>query len=574
MNMVNETAILIAHRLLDFEKTKGEINKERLISIIEKASAVDVIPGESIDKEYILQRLLSDLSIGEGSITSMSEDVDPWLYNERSNIKFKLWDRYKNYLLFKNSSFPINSLHDFTDKILDKCVNPKQQGSWDRRGMVVGHVQSGKTSNYVGLINKATDAGYKIIIVIAGTISSLRRQTQERIDEGFVGRNSSAYLRNKGENRIVGVGKHKDIDTSIYPLTSSYYLNGDEGDFNSKNLNNSNIPIGKNPVVFVIKKNKTILENLITWLGTTEEIKTINGRKKLLNVPALIIDDEADYASINTSKDINDVKTINKLIRVLLNLFDQNTFIGYTATPYANLFISQEYNDDLPAYIDGVEYFVGKDLFPEHFIINIKAAKNYVGASTLFGLEDPLSNEAKEPLDIFRPIYPEEYNPPFFEKINKNNKDELPDYLPESLKKAIKSFMLTCAIRRLRGQEKNHNSMLIHVALYVKWIDRVALLVNELIKKYNNYVEANDKSFFSELEELYQDDFVPTTHNVKKQLSYDDFLIKSHSWEDVKSEIRNAVKKIDVRAVHGLTSVSKLDYHNISNIDYIHYHRT
>ena len=265
------------------------------------------------------------------------------------------------------------------------------------------------------------------------------------------------------------------------------------------------------------------------------------------------------------------MKTINKLIRVLLNLFDQNTFIGYTATPYANLFISQEYNDDLPAYIDGVEYFVGKDLFPEHFIINIKAAKNYIGASTLFGLDDTSSNEVKQPLNIFRAIDPEEYNPPFFEKINKKNKDVLPEYLPESLKKAIKSFMLTCAIRRLRGQEKNHNSMLIHVALYVKWIDRVALLVNELIKKYNNYVEANDKRFFSELEKLYKNDYVSTTHDVIKQLNYKDLLINSHSWEDVKSEIRNAVKKIDVRAVHGVTSVSKLDYHNISNIDYNKY---
>jgi hypothetical protein len=101
----------------------------------------------------------------------------------------------------KDPSFPINDLDDFTDKILDKCYNPKESGSWDRRGMVVGHVQSGKTSNYVGLINKATDAGYKVIIVIAGTISSLRRQTQERIDEGYIGKSSSAYINNYGENK-------------------------------------------------------------------------------------------------------------------------------------------------------------------------------------------------------------------------------------------------------------------------------------------------------------------------------------------------------------------------------------
>lgn len=287
-----------------------------------------------------------------------------------------------------------------------------------------------------------------------------------------------------------------------------------------------------------------------------------------MNIPALIIDDESDYASVNTTKDINEVKTINKLIRVLLNLFDQNTFIGYTATPYANLFISQEYNEDLTTYVKGKEYFIGDDLFPKHFIVNIKAAKNYIGASTLFGLEDPNSQESTEPLDIFRPIYSEEYNPPLFEKINKHNKDDLPEYLPNSLKYAIKSFILTCAIRRLRGHEKKHNSMLIHVALYVKWIDRVALLVNELVKEFSNNIEANDIEFIEEMRNIFESDFKPTTENVLENLRYKDNRIKPHTWEEVKKEIRTSIKKFDVRAVHGTTSLSKIDYYNISNIDY------
>ncbi|WP_336126838.1 Z1 domain-containing protein [Mesoflavibacter sp. CH_XMU1422-2] len=567
MSNINETARMIAHSLLDHEKKNGEITEEKILSIIEKVSAIDIIPGQQINKEDLFEVLMSDLSIGQGSITSMTDDIEPWLNNEKANIDFELWNRYKLYLKEKDKSFPIPSLDDFTDKILDKCVNPKQKGSWDRRGMVVGHVQSGKTSNYVGLINKATDAGYKLIIVIAGTISSLRRQTQDRIDSGYIGRNSSLYLRNKGENRIKGVGKYK-VKTDIYPLTSSYYHKGDEGDFSTKQLHNSNIPIGKNPVVFVIKKNKTILENLIDWLSHNEDIKTVEGRKKLMNIPALIIDDESDYASVNTTKDINEVKTINKLIRVLLNLFDQNTFIGYTATPYANLFISQEYNEDLTTYVKGKEYFIGDDLFPKHFIVNIKAAKNYIGASTLFGLEDPNSEESTEPLDIFRPIYSEEYNPPLFEKINKHNKDNLPEYLPNSLKYAIKSFILTCAIRRLRGHEKKHNSMLIHVALYVKWIDRVAMLVNELIKEFTNNIEANDTEFIEEMRNIFESDFKPTTESVLENLRYKDNRIKTHTWEEVRKEIRTAIKKFDVRAVHGTASLSKLDYHNISNIDY------
>ncbi|WP_034061090.1 Z1 domain-containing protein [Lacinutrix jangbogonensis] len=570
MSKIDETARLFAHTLIEHEKEKGEITEEVIQSVIDRLLIMNIVPGQNINKEDLFEVLMSDLSIGQGSITSMTDDIEPWLNNEKANIDFELWKRYKLYLEKNDPSFPTASLDDFTDKILDKCVNPKQEGSWDRRGMVVGHVQSGKTSNYVGLINKATDAGYKLIIVIAGTISSLRRQTQERIDAGYIGRDSSAYLRNKRENRIKGVGKYK-VEKDIYPLTSSYYLKGDEGDFSTKQLHNSNIPIGKNPVVFVIKKNKTILENLIDWLAHNENIKTVEGRKKLMNVPALIIDDESDYASVNTTKDINEVKTINKLIRVLLNLFNQNTFIGYTATPYANLFISQEYNDELTTYVKGKEYYIGNDLFPQHFILNIKAAKNYIGASKLFGLEDPITGESNEPLDIFRPIYSEEYNPPLFEKINQHNKDDLPEYLPNSLQTAIKSYILTCAIRRLRGHEKKHNSMLIHVALYVKWIDKVALLVNELIKEFINKVEANDSEFISSLKHLFQSDFVPTTNNVLDRLDYKDNRIIIHEWEDVKKEIRPAIKKFDIRAVHGTTSLSKLDYHNISNIDYDRY---
>jgi hypothetical protein len=496
----------------------------------------------------------------------MSDDIDPWLSEEKSNINFELWNRYRLYMSQNDPSFPVNDLDDFTDKILDKCVNPKDKNSWDRRGMVVGHVQSGKTSNYVGLINKATDAGYKVIIVIAGTISSLRRQTQERIDAGFIGRSSSAFIR-ENENRLIGVGETK-VKTDIYSLTSSYYKSGDEGDFSQSVANRLNIPIGKNPVVFVIKKNKSILENLIDWFSKNENIKTINGTPKLFDVPALIIDDEADAASVNTAKDPNEVKTINKLIRTLLNIFNQNTFIGYTATPYANLFISQEHNEELTTFVKNKEYKIGEDLFPRDFIINIKAPTNYIGAEKMFGYENP-NGEESEPLDIFRAI--DDFDPPFFKTINKFNKEDLPEYLPKSLEKAIKSFILTCAIRRVRGHEKKHNSMLIHVALLVKWIDRVAYLVNDKMREYKNAIDGNDESLLLELENLYESDFLPTTQNVLENLDYTDIRIKTHTWEEVKKELRKAASKIEVRSVHGTRSTTNLEYHNIEEIDYNRY---
>ncbi|MCT4124157.1 Z1 domain-containing protein [Elizabethkingia anophelis] len=561
-----QSARAIAHTLLSLHQ--GRITDEVLLSVIEKASAINIVEGQTFDKQELFEILRADFSIGKGEITVLSEDVEPWLNEKKANISFELWNRYKLYMSENDPSFPVNDLDDFTDKILDKCVNPKKTGSWDRRGMVVGHVQSGKTSNYVGLINKATDAGYKVIIIIAGTISSLRRQTQERIDSGYIGRNSSAFINNKGENRIIGVGKYK-VNTDIYSLTSSYYKSNDEGDFSQSVANRLNIPIGKNPVVFVIKKNKSILENLIDWFSKNENIRMVDGIPKLFDVPALIIDDEADAASVNASKDINDIKTINRLIRTLLNIFNQNTFIGYTATPYANLFISQEHNEELTTVVKGKEYKIGEDLFPRDFIINIKAPTNYIGAAKIFGYENPIPELTKEPLDIFREI--DDYDPPFFRTINKDNKEDLPEYLPPSLERAIKSFILTCAVRRIRGHENKHNSMLVHVALLVKWIDRIARLVNEKTKEYKNAILSEDETLLRELKELYETDFLPTTRTVLENLDYKDIRIKEHSWEEVKSELKKAVSKIDVRSVHGTRSTTNLEYHNIEEIDYGRY---
>ena len=568
MNDIKNSARLIAHTLLSHAKQNEEITDEIILNIIDRVEATMASVGQAIDKRELFEILVADFSIGKGSITEMNGDITPWLYSRKDDIKWGLWNRYKSYMHEKDPSFPINDLDDFTDKILDKCYNPKESGSWDRRGMVVGHVQSGKTSNYVGLINKATDAGYKVIIVIAGTISSLRRQTQERIDEGYIGKSSSAYINNYGENKIIGVGKYK-VDTDIYSLTSSFYRTGDEGDFNQGIANRLNIPIGKNPVVFVIKKNKSILENLIDWFSKDSNIRIVDGQPKLFDVPALIIDDEADAASVNATKDINEIKTINKLIRTLLNVFDQNTFVGYTATPYANLFIPQDFNDELTTVVKGKTYFIGEDLFPKDFIINIIAPKNYIGAAKIFGLENPITGESHEPLNVFRVI--DDYDPPFFKIINKNNKDDLPEYLPETLETALKSFILTCAIRRLRGHDKKHNSMLVHVALYVKWIDRVASLVNERMKVFKNYISANDSQFLKELEELFINDFLPTTENVIENIDYKDSRIELHDWESVKAELKKAASKIDVRAVHGTRSTTNLEYHNIDEIDYSRY---
>ena len=153
----------IAHVLLGKYDRKN-INSE---IIVEEIQHLSLLPGyDDIDKEELQALLEADFDVHSKDATILvAEDVKPWLYEEKSKINPELWNRYKIYMNRKDSSFPIDTVDGLTDKILDKCVNPKTKGRWDRRGMVVGNVQSGKTANYAGLINKATDAGYKLIIV-------------------------------------------------------------------------------------------------------------------------------------------------------------------------------------------------------------------------------------------------------------------------------------------------------------------------------------------------------------------------------------------------------------------------
>jgi len=184
-----ESARNVAHMLLDKYDRKSITHN----NIADEVENIFLLKGfETLKKEELITQLEADFDVYSKDATLLSaEDLEPWLYDEKSKINPELWNRYKLYMNKKDPSFPMDTIDDVTDKILNKCVNPKTKGRWDRRGMVVGNVQSGKTANYTGLINKATDAGYKLIIVIAGIHNSLRAQTQNRIDEGFIGRDSS-----------------------------------------------------------------------------------------------------------------------------------------------------------------------------------------------------------------------------------------------------------------------------------------------------------------------------------------------------------------------------------------------
>ena len=345
---------------------------------IEESDISSIIKGllhysDPIIYKDLFERLCDDyLDRTDESVTHLSsDDVEPWLSN-LNEIDFSYWNRYKKYLSKSDSSYPINDLDKITNVILDKCVNPNIPGRWDRRGMVVGNVQSGKTANYIGLINKAIDTGYKLIIVIAGSLGSLRIQTQLRVDSGVIGRNSAEYAFGNRDTKI-GVGEYPIKGAEILSYTTSRLKpdsSGDDGDFSSSLAQKLNYRPGKNnpPIILVIKKDYNILENVINHMASYSSEENEYGFPEIKNVPTLIIDDEADYASVNTTNSLNEFKRINRLIRILTNLFSQTTFIGYTATPYANLFIPQEFNEENYAFVKGVKYQIGPDLFPRHLL--------------------------------------------------------------------------------------------------------------------------------------------------------------------------------------------------------------
>jgi len=558
MSELLEAARQVTHIFLgNYQK----VSKEIIETEADKALAIPHY--QNVDRARLLEQLIADYGVYSGEATSLvDKDILPWVSEKKVLLKhWPLWTRYATYMKSEDPGFPVRSLDTLTDNILDKCADPSRSGAWDRRGMVVGHVQSGKTANFIGLINKSVDAGYKLIIVIAGIHNSLRSQTQLRVDKGFIGRKSADYIELHRKIKT-GVGQYH-IDTEIFSYTSS----AEDGDFKKVIAERLNVPIGgQSPTVLVIKKNKSILENLIDWLSRFS-VETDDGVPIVQNIPLLIIDDEADNASVNSGRDVNDIRTINRLIRTLLNLFQKKTFIGYTATPYANIYIPEEWNNDNESIINGRKYLVGEDLFPRDFIVNIPAPSNYIGAARLFGYENPETGEGCDGLDIVR--IADDQEPWFPRTINRNNKDVLPNDVPPSLYKAIQSFILTCAIRRLRGQENKHNSMLVHVALYVSWIDRTARLVDDILENYRGQIKSGKGEIFSDLENLYEADYLSTTEKTILSLAdYSDTAISKHSWGDIKAELRNAIIKIEVRAVHGTKNTSQLEFHNVSEINY------
>lgn len=519
----------------------GREEIEKAVNDCANLLAKDISPGQMA---AIVQELETRLIVKVGRPTKLIDERGhvAWYFGDRKEGR-RFFKRYSDFLL-QDQGWPpaaIDAIDLSTDLIMEQIEDPIREGPWDRRGLVVGHVQFGKTANYAGLASKAADAGYKLIIVLAGMHNALRQQTQRRMDRDFLGYNTMPANGGVGFTRI-GVG---ELDKNIHAehLTTQ----AANGDFNRAFADNLGIGVQQRPVLLVVKKNARILENLNNWVS---EVLAPRGDTEAR--PLLLIDDEADQASVDTGEqqflddDTPDPeyepKRINGQIRRLLSAFSRSAYVAYTATPFANVLIH-----DAAATEEH-----GDDLFPRSFIINLPSPSNYVGPSLLFGIDGSGSDAAQEPIDVTRDVDQDDEG---WIAVD-HKKGFVPRYdgedrIPSSLEDAILSFVLACAARAARGQRNVHNSMLIHVSRYKDVHQTVFRQVDEWfsdIKRRLKYRAKKKDTILDRFRELWERDFAPTSAAIREREIGQS--LPATEWADVERELSYAADKIKPQVVN------------------------
>jgi len=325
----------------------------------------------------------------------------------------------------------IRSMDETSGEVVSLLANPAG-AQFTCRGLVVGYVQSGKTANMTAVIAKAVDAGYNLIVLLGGITNKLRAQTQRRIEADIVDRH-----------------RH---------LWQLYTTVEDNGDFTQPANRSFTMPVAGRAQLAVMKK---ITSRLRSFHRTIE--RTPPAVLRALKV--LLIDDECDQASVNSAKDDYDITKINEAIRKIIRLLPAVSYVGYTATPFANVFI-----DPFPHNREELD-----DLYPEDFITSLPLPQEYFGTRSVFGA-DPMDagseTEQEAGRDMIRQVPDEELALLCVRKAA--DKDSFVPEITGSLESAILWFLASCSVRRLRGQAGSHMTMLVHTSAYVAQHRRMA----------------------------------------------------------------------------------------------------
>lgn len=542
-----------AKQLLEIKKgTVKELNASMLHDYVKRALSFLGLVGDDDDIKDLVNDLEYEVSVRHTQGCAIFNDYET-LHNWYSKLKLNqqpFWERYRRFLLEKSSldERSIDILdHKTLPNILNCLADPNEQFEGKRtpcRGLIIGDVQSGKTSTYIGLICKAADAGYKVIILLAGTTESLRQQTQERIDEGIIGYTFPKDIK-QSTGVKVGVGEY----TSTRPASAFTSV---QRDFvGSADKLATSIHLHNSIVVFVCKKNVSVLHKLYKWI----EEQNMDVVKGYVDAPMLLIDDEADNASVNTKLDETDPTKTNKIIRNICNLFKNSTYVGFTATPFANIFIDPESVDSMKQ----------ADLFPENFIYSLPTPSTYIGAKKIFYPDGDYYSNLRFISDIVEPDYSsEEYKEMVNEDVDTLNsgtfyylhKKEWDGIFPDSLREATLCFFIANTMRDLRGDISAPRSMLINMSRFVK-VQRV--ICDHIVDIYNSVLSVLKYDFSEKDSENVN---IPLYKELEKLLNTHFSHVNDISSKRVlnKKALLDAISNIQIVVVNGSKTSSKLDY--------------
>ena len=461
------------------------------------------VPAEKVDEAAEQIRALARLVQTAEEPRAVTEDgLESWYPGSREDDRF--WPVLAGRLARDGwSDDALDDLDRSSSKIVAHLADPHGE-RFDRRGLVLGYVQSGKTTNFTAVAAKAADAGYHLVIVLSGIHDGLRAQTQDRLNEQL-----------------------RDLNPGFWQLLT------DEDDFRAGAFQVEAMLAAhaNQKVLAVVKKNAARLRALKKWLKGAHP-------DTLARTPVLVIDDEADQASINTAKDRDRATRINRLIREVLELLPRSSYVGYTATPFANILIDP--TDP-------------QDLYPRHFIVDLPRSAEYVGPETIFGREplefDPDGGGAEEGEDMIRPIEDDELGD--LKPKGAADRWDFRPHITPSLEVAIQWFLLSTAARRARAIGNKHATMLVHTSQFTVVHSAMRDVIAAFVRRLAERLAHNDGVLLEELEAIWvqETDRVPAS----------DFGLWPVSWDQVRSYLPQVAHDIEVIADNS-ASDTKLDY--------------
>ena len=565
---------------------------ERIKLSVESALQFLQQPKEYPFKDKLILQLFETITVKSSSsaiIKSENDHVD-WYDKNRDR---PYWETYREYLKNDKQFSPdaVSALDKTTDLMMKYIENPGREGAWDSRGLIVGSVQSGKTSNFIGFLNKAVDAGYKKIVILSGLNKNLRQQTQLRIDEGLLGYDTASMA--NGVRDLKGPLARKRMLMNLNPIHSATNSKIN-GDFKSSAAEHFNVHTNE-PTVFVVKKNKSILESVLKYFLSAPTVHGVSVDSKPFKIkgyqgennsfikdkPILVIDDEVDNGSVDTGEQsINekgefdpdyDPKTINSRIRQILNIFEKKVYIGYTATPFANIFIHHEKKTREE----------GLDLFPKDYIIDLPIPSNHIGLEKIFNIEkvdgDIIEDREIEDNYFFKivkdsSLFPDDpdcaegWIPPRHDRYHTPKYEYVSDYkiaIPPSLKEAIISFILTSACRNFRGYIEDAKSMLIHVSKFQDVQNIVYKQVGDYLNVLRDRIQAKHylhDDTISKFEDIWHKDFyIHKDKTDEKTPTWQELLDHKLSLKFVINEVCQNIKVLNGK------SNDTLDYDDFFN---------